>query len=68
MQYAGEGSARGQVAFQGVYDCLRHAYSDTGVRGLFRGAGARVMHFTPATTVTMTTYETCRLYIGNVLA
>ncbi len=46
---------------------LLHMYHGGGVKGLFRGAGARVLHFVPATTITMTCYEECRTIFGNVL-
>ena len=67
---------RGQVAantsnntssmqqYRGMFDCLHAAYR----KGeLFRGAGARVLHFAPATTVTMTAYEKCRSLYADVL-
>jgi Mitochondrial carrier protein len=44
----------------GVLYELSLIYRTAGFRGLFRGAGARVLHFVPATTIAMTTYETCR--------
>ena len=52
------------TAYRGVWDCLVHSYryQGAGVKGLFRGAGARVLHFAPATTVTMTCYETSRSF------
>ncbi|KAG7353902.1 mitochondrial carrier protein [Nitzschia inconspicua] len=53
--------------YRGMADALRYAYQSGGVRGLFRGAGARVLHFVPATTITMTTYETCREMFYNAL-
>ena len=37
------------TAYRGVADCLLRAYQRGGLRGLFRGAGARVLHFVPAT-------------------
>jgi Mitochondrial carrier protein len=47
-----------------MISCLQYIYyNEGGVRGLFRGAGARVLHFAPATTITMTLYETCRSWI-----
>lgn len=55
------------VSYRGMLDCLQHAYSQNGVSGLFRGAGARVLHFIPATTITMTCYETFRSSIFKVL-
>ena len=49
--------------YRGVFDCLASTYEVNGLRGLFRGAGARMLHFAPATTVTMTCYEKCRAMI-----
>ena len=46
--------------YRGMIHCLRKSYTEGGFNGLFRGAGARVLHFTPATAITMTSYETCR--------
>ena len=47
----------------GIQECLVHAYRyEGGWSGLFRGAGARVLHIAPATTVTMTSYELCRSF------
>ena len=37
------------TSYIGVLDCLQRTYLRSGVRGLFRGAGARVLHFVPAT-------------------
>ena len=48
------------VKYRGMVDCLNYAYNQGGVKALFRGAGARVLHFVPATTVTMSSYETFR--------
>jgi len=61
------GGSGGTVSYRGVVDCLQQAYRDGGMRGLFRGAGARVLHFAPATTITMTCYETCRSLVGKML-
>jgi hypothetical protein len=55
------------VRYSGMLDCLRSAYLDGGLRGLFRGAGARVIHFAPATTITMTCYEKCRAFYADTL-
>ena len=56
------------VQYRGMLDCLRSAYREGGIRGLFRGAGARVIHFAPATTITMTCYEKCRAFYADVLS
>lgn len=57
-----------QLTYRGMIDCLRQAYLAGGIHGLFRGAGARVLHFAPATTVTMTCYETFRSYFARTLS
>lgn len=46
--------------YRGMSDALVHSYRSGGIPGLFRGAGARVLHFVPLTTIIMTSYETCR--------
>lgn len=56
------------VQYRGMWDCLHAAYSEGGVQGLFRGAGARVLHFAPATTITMTCYEKCRSFYADALS
>lgn len=65
----GSTSSRSMIPYSGVVDCLRRSMREDGggVKGLFRGAGARVLYFAPATTVTMTTYETCRNFIAKLL-
>lgn len=55
------------TSYSGMLDALTHAYQMEGMRGLFRGAGARVVHFVPATTITMTLYETCRNFFQKAL-
>jgi hypothetical protein len=54
-------------SFSGVWDCLNYSCQKDGVRGLFRGAGARVLHFVPATTVTMTCYESFRPFFKKAI-
>ena len=50
-----------EVLYKGIADCLYQAYNlDGGLRGLFRGALARVIHFVPSITITMSCYETFR--------
>ena len=55
------------LTYKGLLDCLETTYRVEGVRGLFRGAGARVLHFAPATTITMTCYETFRSFFARNL-
>lgn len=53
--------------YKGVLDCLQKTYQVGGLSGLWRGAGARVLYTVPATTITMTSYETCRSFITKAL-
>jgi hypothetical protein len=54
--------------YSGMVDCLQKVYRDEfGLRGLFRGAFARVLHVVPATAVTMSCYEKCRSMYANAL-
>lgn len=53
--------------YRSMSDALVHSYRSGGVSGLFRGAGARVIHFVPLTTIIMTSYETCRNFINQTL-
>lgn len=62
-----KGSNASVVAYEGVVDCLRTVYRQGGVRGLFRGAGARVCFYAPATTITMTCFETCQAFVARLL-
>jgi len=55
------------VQYRGMVDCLHSAYKEGGVRGLFVGAGARVIHFAPATTITMVCYEKFRFFYADAL-
>jgi Mitochondrial carrier protein len=67
-RYAAGSSASSVVSYKGVVDCLQTVYRVGGVRGLFRGAGARVCFYAPATTITMSCYETCRNFVAKLLA
>ena len=65
-----KGSSNNQTTVlqhRSMLDCLRSAYREGGVNGLFRGAGARVIHFVPATTITMTGYEKFRAFYADAL-
>ncbi|KAL7563329.1 hypothetical protein ACA910_016684 [Epithemia clementina (nom. ined.)] len=59
----GGGSETSTVLYRNVWECLVHSYRQGGMAGLFRGAGARVLHIAPATTVTITSYEICRSFL-----
>ena len=52
---------------RGMIDCLVGVFKEFGVEGLFRGAAARVIHFVPSMTITMTCYETFVPYYKNIL-
>mmetsp|Transcript_33868 Transcript_33868/g.36550 ORF Transcript_33868/g.36550 Transcript_33868/m.36550 type:complete len:327 (-) Transcript_33868:98-1078(-) len=55
------------ILHRGMSDALTYAWRTGGFTGLFKGAGARVLHFVPLTTVTMTSYETCRIFFNRHL-
>lgn len=61
------GSCSGEPLYTGMMDCLLKVYTQKGFYGLFRGAGARVIHYVPAMTVTMTCYEEFRRFYSNLL-
>ncbi|KAL3910673.1 MAG: hypothetical protein SGILL_007600, partial [Bacillariaceae sp.] len=68
VQRGAQDSSSSQTTnYRGVSDALKYAYQSGGVHGLFRGAGARMLHFVPATTISMTTYETCRKFAQEIL-
>ena len=64
---AAGGGESGQVIYRGMVDTLQIAFRDGGIKGLFKGALARVLHFTPATCITMTAYETCKSFYAKML-
>lgn len=37
------------ISYRGMIDCLQQTFRRGGVQELFRGAGARILHFVPAT-------------------
>lgn len=51
--------------YRNMIDCLSYIYKEGGVKGLFRGAGARVLHFVPSMTITMTCYEEFKSYYSK---
>mmetsp|Transcript_11308 Transcript_11308/g.17332 ORF Transcript_11308/g.17332 Transcript_11308/m.17332 type:complete len:204 (-) Transcript_11308:518-1129(-) len=51
--------------YRNMLDALNKMWIEKGLAGLWRGAGARVLHFAPATTITMTCFETCRSFFGK---
>ena len=69
MKHTGNSSnnTAATTIYKGVFDCLQKTYHAGGLAGLWRGAGARVLYTVPATTITMTSYETCRSFIAKAL-
>jgi hypothetical protein len=67
VQRGSQKSASSTTSYRGISDALSSAFQSGGVQGIFRGAGARMLHFVPATTISMTTYETCRSFFQEVL-
>ena len=64
---AATGGESSQVMYRGMVDALQFAFRNGGIKGLFKGALARVLHFTPATCITMTAYETCKSFYAKML-
>ena len=50
-----------------LYKMLKKVYCEDGVRGLYRGAGARVLFHTPSTAITMAVFEECKKRWTQVL-
>jgi len=67
VQRGTESSSKTNPSYRGMSDVLAHSYRSGGIPALFRGAGARVLHFVPLTTVIMTSYETCRHFFHQTL-
>jgi len=63
-----KGTISTTIKYRGMLDCLSQIFKESGVRGIFRGAYARVLHFTPATMITMTCYEQFRQFYCNLLS
>eukprot|EP00536_Pseudo-nitzschia_multiseries_P010524 jgi/Psemu1/307365/fgenesh1_kg.323_\ len=61
-------ASKTKLSFGGMSDALIYSYRLGGIPGLFRGAGARVLHFVPLNTVIMTIYETCRSFFYRNLS
>ena len=51
----------------GVYDMMKKVYIQDGLKGLFRGAGARVLFHTPSTAITMALFEACKKKWAGIL-
>ena len=60
-------SSSSNISYRGMVHCLKHTYEQHGIKGLFRGSGARVIHYAPSMAITMTCYEKCRsFYARNI--
>mmetsp|Transcript_53480 Transcript_53480/g.98923 ORF Transcript_53480/g.98923 Transcript_53480/m.98923 type:complete len:316 (-) Transcript_53480:80-1027(-) len=51
----------------GVVDALRRVFAESGVRGLFRGATARVAFHVPSTCISFTCFEECRKVVQKIV-
>lgn len=63
----GGGGGGGLEGTSGLRSMLRKVYRQEGWRGLFRGAGARVLFHTPSTAITMAVFEDCKRRWSEVL-
>eukprot|EP01039_Chlorochromonas_danica_P004665 gene4665-5111_t len=52
-----------EVVYRGLLHALSHLYRSLGLRGLFRGASARVLFHTPSTAITMAIYEQTKAWL-----
>ena len=62
MQVA-RSTKRAHVGYSTFPSALKTVYTDGGVTGLWKGAGARVAFFAPATGVQMTVFEAAMRYL-----
>ena len=46
---------------------MKKVYIQDGLKGLFRGAGARVLFHTPSTAITMALFEACKKKWAGIL-
>ena len=53
--------------YRGMWDGLVRVSKAEGVRGLWRGAGARMLFHAPASAITIASFEHCRLLWSSVL-
>mmetsp|Transcript_55082 Transcript_55082/g.128910 ORF Transcript_55082/g.128910 Transcript_55082/m.128910 type:complete len:317 (-) Transcript_55082:25-975(-) len=51
----------------GVMDALRRVFAESGTRGLFRGATARVAFHVPSTCISFTCFEECRKVVQKIV-
>mmetsp|Transcript_76389 Transcript_76389/g.181691 ORF Transcript_76389/g.181691 Transcript_76389/m.181691 type:complete len:314 (-) Transcript_76389:68-1009(-) len=51
----------------GLLDAMRHVFRESGVRGLFRGATARVAFQVPSTCISFTCFEECRKLVQKIV-
>ena len=56
------------IIYRGLIHATRDIYQQGGIRGLFRGAGARVLFHTPSTAITMAVYEECKSIWKSILS
>lgn len=64
----GTSSSSSRRPYKGLIDVMRSVYMEHGFKGLWRGAGARVLFQSPSVAITMTMYEECRALWMRVLS
>lgn len=55
------------VHYRGLFHATYDIFQTHGLRGLFRGATARVLFHTPTTAITMAIYEECKHFWSRIL-
>lgn len=51
--------------YNNMIDGLGKVWKQEGVRGMFRGAGARMCHSAPATAITIGMYDSVKQWLKN---
>jgi hypothetical protein len=67
---ASEGVTTGAVElthYRNTWDGLRKIMAKDGMRGLFKGSGARILFHTPSTMISMSTYDHCKNWYSQML-
>jgi hypothetical protein len=61
------GAGDSALMYRGLFHATYDIFEKSGIRGLFRGASARMLFHTPTTAITMAVYEECKVLWNNLL-
>lgn len=65
LQVQRSGSAHVDIQYNHMGDGLVKLFKHEGLRGLFRGVGARMAFHAPATALTMTFFEQLKIFLAD---